>query len=258
MGFDGVEVPIGAVNDVQLYTELGRGLEELGLARTTIVSCDEATNPLSPDPQVRNAAVERLRRAVGCAAAVGSPMLGGPFYCAYKTFTGEPASDEERAWAAEVLRAAAEEAELAGITLAIEALNRFECYLVNTMDDAIALVGAVDHPALGVHYDTHHMHVEEKSQGEAIRKTGERIRHVHASENDRGVPGQGQVDWRGSLGALREIGYDDWLTIEAFSRNEAKFANAIHVWRDYGAAPLEVAREGLAFLRGAWEETGSD
>ena len=253
LGFDGVEVPIGGVDDARLYAELGRGLKDLGLARTAIVSCDESTNPLSPDPAVRTAALERLRRAIGCAASLGSSVLGGPFYCAYKHFTGAPATADERSWAAEILHAAAEEAELAGVQLAIEALNRFECYLINTMEDAMDLVRAVDHPAFGVHYDTHHMHIEEKSQDLAVLTAGEAIYHVHVSENDRGVPGRGQVDFDAAFGALHEVEYDGWLTIEAFSRADPTFANAIHVWRDYGAEPLELAREGLSFMREAWE-----
>ena len=135
--------------------------------------------------------------------------------------------------------------------LAVEALNRFECYLINTMADAGELVRLVDHPALGVHYDTHHMHIEEPDVAAAIRSVTPELSHVHISENDRGIPGAGQVAWDATFAGLREAGYDGWLTIEAFSRRDAEFAAAIHIWREFAPAH-DIAERGLAFLRAAW------
>ncbi|MCB9880075.1 MAG: sugar phosphate isomerase/epimerase, partial [Planctomycetes bacterium] len=107
----------------------------------------------------------------------------------------------------------------------------------------------VDHPALRAHYDTHHLHIEERDAGAAVRHCAPVLGHVHLSENDRGVPGRGQVDWQGTFAALREVGYDGWCVIEAFSRLDPVFAADIHVWRDYFAAPEDVCREGLDFVR---------
>ena len=249
-GYDGVEVPLGAGDEAH-YRALAAELDRCGLERTAITSVTEETNPTSSDPAIRTAAVEHLRWATDMAAVLGSSMLGGPFHSAYKYFTGMPATEDERAHSAEVLRAAAEYAQSAGVQLSIEALNRFECYLVNTMADARDLVQRADHPALGVHYDTHHMHIEEKSIRRAVLDSAAEISHVHLSENDRGVPGKGQVAWAETFQALHAIGYDGWLTLEAFSRNDPEFAGAIHVWRDYAPAE-EIYREGARFVREGW------
>ena len=139
--------------------------------------------------------------------------------------------------------------------MAIEALNRFECYLVNTMADATAIADAVDHPMLGVHYDTHHMHIEEPDVTAALETARPHLKHVHVSENHRGTPGSGQVAWEETFRTLHGFGYDGWYTIEAFSRTDPAFANAIHVWREPYPDPLTLAREGAAFLRRTWEET---
>ncbi|MCP3917957.1 MAG: sugar phosphate isomerase/epimerase [bacterium] len=250
LGFDGVELPLGD-GDPAHYAAIGKRLDGLGLGRTTVTSLTPETNPLSPDAAVRDAAVDRLKWAIDCAHALGAEAVCGPFHSAYKVFSGSPPTDAERERAAGVLRAAAEYAETAGVRLAIEALNRFECYLVTTMAQARDLVARVDHPALGVHYDTHHMHIEEKDVAAAIQRAGSRITHVHVSENDRGVPGRGQVRWAESFEALHEIGYDGWLTVEAFSTADPGFASAIHVWRDFDPSD-EIAREGLAFTREGW------
>ena len=250
-GYDGVEIPIGA-GDAADYRDLGRELDRIGLARTAVTSVDESTNPVSPDPAVRRAAVERLGWAIDMAGELGAEVVCGPFHSAYKVFTGRGPTDDELGWSAEVLRAAAERAEPAGITLAVEALNRFECYVVNTMAGLRDLVRRVDHPSLGAHYDTHHMHIEEPDVTAAIEHVGKELCHVHVSENDRGTPGSGQVRWADTFEALKSVGYDGWLTIEAFSRLDPEFAALIHIWRDFERDPGELASRGLAFVRESW------
>jgi len=255
LGYDGVEVPLGR-GDAAHYRGLAAELDRLGLERTAVFALPPEADPISPDPAIRARAGERLAVAIEHAAELGAEILCGPFHSAFKTFSGSAPTDDERARSAEVLRAAAERAEGAGVRLAVEALNRFECYLVNTMEAARELVARVDHPALGVHYDTHHMHIEERDVARAIERVADVLVHVHVSENDRGIPGSGQVDWAGTFASLRRVGYDGWLTIESFSRADPEFAGAIHVWRDYAVDADEVAREGLAFLRASWPEVG--
>lgn len=249
-GFDGVEVPV-APGEPEDYRSLGRVLDDLGLERTAVFALDEATNPISADAAIRRAASESLRVAIEKTRELGARRLVGPMHSAFKVFSGSGPTEDERARSADVLRAAAEAAETADIVLAVEPLNRFECYLMNTIADARAVIDRVDHPSCGILYDTHHMHIEEKDPGEAISRAAGRIAHVHVSESDRGTPGTGQVAWADTFRALQACGYDDWLVIEAFSRRDAAFASAIHVWRDYDLFD-EVWREGHAFIRRAW------
>jgi D-psicose/D-tagatose/L-ribulose 3-epimerase len=97
-------------------------------------------------------------------------------------------------------------------------------------------------------FDTHHANIEEKKIGEAIRTIAPVLAHVHISENDRGTPGQGHLPWDDAFASLAEINYNGWLTIEAFTRNDPNFANAINVWREY-SPPWEMAEKGLTFIR---------
>lgn len=250
-GFDGAEIPIFDGEPAH-YGKLAAILDRVGLARTCTSGLDAGTNPIDPDPAVRRAAVDRLRWAIDCAHALGADVLCGPLHSAFKVFSGQGPTDDEVARSADVLREAAEHAESAGVLLAIEALNRFECYLVNTASQLRALCELVDHPSVRAHYDTHHMHIEERDAGDAVLTCTPVLGHVHISENDRGIPGRGQVDWHGTFDALREAGYDGWLVIEAFSRLDHEFASAIHVWRDYFLDPEDVVQEGLRFIHSAW------
>jgi D-psicose/D-tagatose/L-ribulose 3-epimerase len=250
-GFDGVELMLNPERGTAHREALSAELDQMALGRTVVFAPDESANPISPDPAVREAAVERLVWAVRSTAEVGSSILAGPFHTAYPVFSGEPATEDERAWCAEVMRAGAEEGERCGVTLTAEILNRFECYLLNTVSDGLDMVERVGHPRFKIHYDTHHAHIEEQDPGAAIRAGAGAIGHVHISESDRGVPGRGQVNWDASFDALKEIGYDGWLVIEAFSRNDPGFANAIHVWRDFAPSD-EIWREGLSFIKTSW------
>ena len=254
-GFDGVEVPIGDEGD-EKYVALGKKLKEMDLGCTCVTSVFEAENPASPDPAVRAKGVEQMKWRIDMGKALGAENICGPFHSAFAYFSGEPPTEDERKWSAEVMRKAAEYAETADIILTPEALNRFECYLYNTLADISTLIKAVDHPNLRMIYDTHHAHIEEKDAGEAIRTYAPWINHVHVSESDRGTPGSGQVHWEETFEALREVGYDKWITIEAFSRNKAEFASNINVWRNYQDTLDEVYQDGYAFIKSMWEKFG--
>ncbi len=253
-GFDGVEFPIHR-GETRHYKQARAELDRVGLQATGITSLLADTNAISPDPAVRHAASEHMKWALEMCSVLESDRLSGPFHSAFKEFSGKAPTEDEKKWSAEVMRGAAELAGSAGIQLATEFLNRFECYLVTTAADARALVEAVDHPSFGMLFDTHHAHIEERDSAASIRASSACIKHVHISENDRGVPGKGQVHFPEIFTALHEIGYDGWLTIEAFSRISPEFAAAIHIWRDFFDSIDDIYREGGPFIRRLWQET---
>ncbi|MEL6276995.1 MAG: sugar phosphate isomerase/epimerase, partial [Bacteroidota bacterium] len=234
-GFDGVEVPLGD-GDAKHYAGIGAHLSSIGMGCTAVTSLAEETNIASPDPAIRAAGLEQLKWAIDMAQALGAKVICGPFHSAFAYFTRKPPSADERKWSIEMLQQAGAYAAQADIELAAEALNRFECYLVNTMADLKSMLDAVDHPNVGAIFDTHHANIEEKSQSGAIQTITPHLKHVHISENDRGTPGGGQVNWEDAFPALKAANYDGWLTIEAFSTAIPEFANAINVWRDYSNA----------------------
>ena len=146
-GFDGVEVPLFRGEPTH-YRALANVLDRVGLQRTCSLGLDAGHNPIDPDPRIRRAAVDRLRWGIDCAHALGADVLCGPLHSAFKVFTGRAPTDDERRRSAEVLRAAAEHAAPARVLLAAEALNRFECHLINTVGQLTELCLAVDHPSL--------------------------------------------------------------------------------------------------------------
>ncbi len=253
VGYDGVEIPLGE-GDETFYRQLSSKLDELGLGRTSVTSLMDDTNPVSPDPAVRRKAVEEMKQRIDVGAVLGSEVIGGPFHSAFASFTGQPPTMDEKRWSIQVMRAAAEHAEQYDIVLTPEALNRFECYLFNTLDDISFLIQEVDHPNLQMIYDTHHANIEEKDPAATIKKHAAHIKHVHISENDRGTPGNGQVHWDDTFKTLHEVGYDGWLTIEAFSRHNPEFASGIGVWRNFESTTEEIYRDGFDFIQKMWNK----
>jgi D-psicose/D-tagatose/L-ribulose 3-epimerase len=252
-GADGVEIPT-MDGEAGAYAELGRVLDGIGLERTSSMAFTSAdVNPVSGDPRQRQGAKDHLNWLVDCAHAMGSTVICGPMFQTLGQFTGNGATEAELAWAAEALLHVADRAGAAGITLALEPVNRFESYLLNTLADSAAFTRRVNHPAVGVLFDTFHANIEEKDMVAAVRGHGKGvIRHVHCSATDRGIPGEDHTPWRGVFDALKSIGYDDWLVIEAFGRALPGLAAATKIWRDLFADPLDVARKGVPFVRRQW------
>lgn len=250
-GFDGVEIPIFE-GDESHFRKIGAKLKELGLRATAVTVMSAETNPVSSDAGVRRAAGERLKWAIGNLAALGGEILCGPLHSALGVFSGTGPTADEKARCVEVMRAAADHAAQANAYLAVEYLNRFECYFLTTAADTVALADAVNHPHFHAMYDTFHANIEEKAIAPAITSMRDHLIHVHISENDRGTPGTGHVHWAETFKALKSLNYRGWLTIEAFGRAMPALAAATRVWRDLFPHPDEVYTKGLAFIKESW------
>ena len=251
-GYDGIEVPVfdGTPDD---YAKIGRMLDGLGLGRTAISvipSLDQ--HPLSEDPADRARAVEYLNWLVDCAAALGAEGIGGPLHQTLGHFSGAGPTDAEFDRAREVHSKVGDHARANGQIIALEAINRFESYFANTMDDLCAYTRSLDHPAIKTMYDTFHANLEEKDPVGAFTRNASDVVHVHISENDRGVPGRGHIPWAETFRAIKSSGYDNWLTIEAFGRGLPELAAATRVWRDFAESPEAYYKNGYKCIREGW------
>lgn len=258
-GFDGVEVPIFDPTEPDHYRRLGAILDDIGLERTAVTTIpDEARSPISADPGIRQAARDYLAQVFDCCEAVGTDLLCGPFYQPLGVFSGIGPQRQELERCAEVHRRVAPLARAAGVTCTLEVLNRFECYMFNTVEQASAYLGLLGEDNFAIHFDTFHANIEEKDSVAAVTAAWNRgqLGHVHISENDRGTPGRGQAKIRETIHALKALGYDGWLTIEAFGGTLPDLAAATRVWRPFFASEEEVYSEGHRYIRECWAGEG--
>lgn len=250
-GFDGVEIPIfeGAPDH---YKRLGALLDDIGLERTAVAAMGDPAMNLIGDAAARTAGIAHMRHTLDCAAALGAQTLSGPLHSTLGHFSGQGPTQEELDRSITSQRAIGDHAAKCGVTVGLEALNRFECYLVNTMDALCAHIDAIGHPNIRAMYDTFHCNIEETDPIAAYTNHARNIVHIHISENDRGVPGRGNIPWAQTFAAIKASGYDDWLTIEAFGRGLPDLAAATKVWRDFAETPEAVYRDGFAHIQKGW------
>ena len=248
MGYDGVEVPVFEDN-IALYTQWGSRLQEMGLECTAVTVRGEEDNPISSDPAVRALGVENNKRALDNAAAAGAIRLVGPYHSALGVFSGQGPTEDEWKWGVDSMRQVAEHAETVGITLGVEALNRFETYLLNTHADSARFVREVNHPNARMMYDTFHANIEEKDIAQAIRDCHDVCALVHISENDRSTPGSGNVDWDTNFNTLKEVGYDGWMVVEAFGLALPELVAATKIWRRMYESEEQLASDALGFMK---------
>lgn len=253
-GADVVELAIVEPAAVSV-SSLQQALDAAGLKRPILCGAFGAGRDLRGTTVAAAAASSYISELMDMAVALGSKVVCGPMY----SQTGRTAAhtpeerDAQMVQIAQALAPLCAKAESLDLILAVEPLNRFETDCMNTLQQAVDMIERVGSDALKIHIDTFHMHIEEVSSADAIRKAAPYIGHVHASASHRGLLGKDQVDWPGVLGALSEIGYSGDIVIESFSEDNQVIAKAASIWRKLYDSPEQLAVEGLDFLRNSWK-----
>lgn len=250
LGFDVLEV---ACENPDLIdpVQVKKVLDENGLQGIICGVFGPDRNICSQDAAIVENAKRYLRWLIDAAAEIGSPVVCGPMYSA----VGKEHLEEEAAryneWkkAVEGIREKAIYAKQKGIKLALEPLNRFENDMINVVAQGLKFCEETGMENVGLHLDSFHMHLEEKNSGDAIRSAGKRLFHFHACENDRGIPGTGQVRWEDIAKALKDIKYDGAVVIESFTPQVKEIARAVCIWREIAPSQDTLARDGLKFLK---------
>jgi D-psicose/D-tagatose/L-ribulose 3-epimerase len=247
-GFDGVEVPL--FRPAEFATaDIAKGLAQNGLECTICSVLTGGLSVISEDAAVRRQTRVHMEECVKTAAEVGAKIMAGPLYSPVGYLPGRRRTADEWKWAVDCYQSLGPVLQQYGVTIAIEPLNRFETYFLNTAQDAAALCDQIGHPNVGVLFDTFHANIEEKDIAQGYRTVGQHLKHVHTCENDRGIPGTGHVEWKSVFQALHDLKYDGWLTIESFGFALGELSAAASIWRDIAPTPESIAYEGVKFLK---------
>ena len=247
-GFDGVELPLIHPEKTR-STEVRRALERNQLESTFCSILPDGLNTIDESGEVRKKAKEHWEVCIRTAADMGGHLIAGPLYSPVGYLPGRRRTEEEWKRAVGCFQELGPALEQNDVRLAIEPLNRYETYFLNTAEDAARLCSEVGHPKVGILFDTYHANIEEKNVAEAIGRCGKHLIHFHSCENDRGIPGSGHIEWPALFQALRSLHYDGWLTIEGFGFALGELSAAASIWRDLAPTPDAIAFQGLPFLR---------
>ncbi len=247
-GFDGVELPLIHPDRLPVAA-VRRALEENQLGCTFCSVLPPDLSAISDNGAVRQKTRTHLAECIRTAAEAGSKQIAGPLYSPVGYLPGRRRTADEWMRAVECYQSLGDTLRSSSVTVAIEPLNRFETYFLNTTADAVKLAAEIDHPNVGILFDTFHANIEEKDVALALLSSGQRLKHVHACENDRGTPGSGHTDWPSVFLALKDMNYDGWITIESFGFALGELSAAASIWRDLAPTAESIAFEGVNFLK---------
>ncbi len=244
LGFDILEFqaqPLLQMDDADCRA-IKRYADEQGVELSYSLGLDRRFDIANRDKTVRDGGVVYLSNIVRKIAVMEGELFSGVTYAGW----GVPDHQVDKAEKADMFARSVDSmqqimkvAEKEGVTVCVEAANRFESALVNTAKEAIHYADLVDSPNVGIHLDTYHMNIEEDSIGDAIRLVGKRLRHFHTGENNRNIPGRGHIDWDDVFGALRDIDYRNNIVSEPFLKIGGEVGYDIRVWRDIIDNPTE-------------------
>lgn len=224
---------------------------EVGIELVTTTTLNNATNPISPDAQIRANAVKSLKLLIDINCELKSKILGGVNYAAWGYLTRKPRTEQEWEWSVNVMKEVANYAkETSDITIAVECINRFETHFLNIAADAVRYCRDVGTGNIKVHLDCFHMMIEEKSFSGAVKTCGnEYLGYIHVNENDRGIPGTGLVPWKEFFTAVDAVGYKGPLVIESFDPGFEELSGTCAIWRKLAESGEALAVEGLRNLK---------
>lgn len=189
-----------------------------------VLTDDIYGSAMSADATRREACRDMYREAVDVCAELGmvteiefeyGPQNPMPLFDPYQ----QPAADERERFI-EFYRELLGRAEGSSASVLLEPLNRYESRYLNSVDDNLLVLDEVAHPNAGLLPDTFHMSIEERDIPDALRRAGDRVRHVHLGDNNRLLPGDGSLDWPAIFGALRDIGYDGAVNLECSTNGD--------------------------------------
>jgi len=144
------------------------------------------------------------------------------------------------AWqrAADLLGSVLDKARDLGLTICLEPLSSAETNFVNTVAEGMKMVRQLNHPSLKIHLDVKAMCSEDRPVGDVIRSvTADEIGHFHVNDANLYGPGMGDVDYAPIAEAIKEVGWDKWLSVEVFK---------------YDPDPETIARQSIDYLRRFW------
>jgi D-psicose/D-tagatose/L-ribulose 3-epimerase len=248
-GFDAFEIGVGGLSASEIDKFAAKAVS-LGLTPCALdVYVSSEMDVISPDPSMRKKAVDFLKSCISKTSDLGGKVFAGPMFQGLLNTTQSGPTADERKYAVECLRECALFAGDRGIKLAAEPLNRFEMYMINSVEQAYEFCQEVGVDSFGILADTHHSNIEEYNVAQSWSRVMDRIHSVHISENNRGVPGSGHAITPEVFDVLKNGGYDGNLIIEAFNANVPGILPLLRLWRPFVSNTDEIAIKGLEFIR---------
>ncbi len=248
LGLDGVEIPMFDPTDLPA-DEIQKAFERNELECTVCAILPGGANPISPERETRQRAIEHLKRCIHTASEMGANLLGGPLFAPIGYLPEHRPTEEEWSWAVEAFQSLGDVVRGKGMRVSIEPVNRSETYFIRTAMEAAHLCDLVGDPCIAVTIDTFHANIEEQSICGAIRSLGPLLGHIHASENDRGPLGRGHLPFPEIISTLKEMDYQGYVMIEGFGYSAEERRAPGYLWAPQGISPEDFVLESYSYVQ---------
>jgi D-psicose/D-tagatose/L-ribulose 3-epimerase len=248
IGFDGVALPLRDVSAI-LPGALERAYRDAAMTALGTVGLPADGDISSADAGARKRGEAHLHTVVHLARDIGMVQINGAFFGLIGQSSG-PVHGDRRKYSAEVLHRTAEIADRAGVRLGVEILNRYETSLLNSVEQGIAYLAAVDHANVSLHIDTYHTAIEENDPVGAIHKALPYLGYFELDQSHRGDLDKGSLDLRAMAAPVAASAYQGFVGVEAFARSRmsVQHANALSIWRDHFEDGTRLARNAMTIL----------
>ena len=243
-GFDMLEINLPTSLNFDAKS-VKKQLDQHGIvARCSLNLPKECHIPFYPEK-----ATEIIKKALDIVAEMEGNFLGGVLHSAIGTFTGNPCTADEKAIVEQVLLEVTNYASKQNSTIAIEPINRYESYVYTSAAEVLQTIKNIGNSNLGLHLDTFHMNIEENNFYTPIIEAGKNLKHIHITESDRGMTGEGNVHWDDFFKALAQIEYQGPLVLENFSSEITALIEPTSLWRPSKYTSEELAKGSLKFMQ---------
>lgn len=230
IGYDAVEIPV--LSPLCFDTkELKAAADYYNMDILCSTGLSPETDISSVDNVIRQRGIDCMKRRIDIAHALDSKQFTGVLYAPWGLLQSKQKGKENIEHSIESMQDIAEYAEDAGIMLGLEILNRYEGYMINTVEEGLRFINRIDRKNVKLHFDTFHAHIEEKNMYDAIKLGGSNIIHVHFCDSTRGTPLTGQVNWEEVRRGLADINYDRYISIENFVNTNCEVGDSAMIWR---------------------------
>ncbi len=230
-----------------------RAIAETGLGLRLGMALGADADISSGDAETARRGEETVALALEIASELGAPAVSGITYAAFNNYSAPQTQGQVEQVAAALSRLDARAGQL-GVRLGIEPVNRYESYMVNTLDQAAALVAMAGGRNMFVHMDTFHMNIEEPDIAAAIGRNGPLLGYAHVADSHRGALGTGNFDPVRYFRALAAAGYDGDFTFEGFSSRVLgpDLVGGVRLWHEAWTDSDATARAALELMKAGW------
>lgn len=268
LGFDVLELDAIVVTEMMSAKEridLKKCADNYGIYLTLSAGFPPELDMASKDEQIQKNAVNSALRIIRTISQIGVEELPGIIHSAWNPVIEDNLMLDKKSYTERSLKNMSmiiKSLEDHGIIYHIEVLNRFEHYMLNTLNEAINYIKLLDSPNIKILADIFHLNIEEDDMINSIKEAKDYIGYVHLGECNRNLPGRGRMNWDSVAKVLSDINYDGCIVIEPFVKTGGPVAKDVKLWRnileDVSEEALDrYAFESIEFLRHKFQKYGT-